>query len=226
MFGRKKKNDEPREKRFKTIRDAYALAKGQYSFVFLRCLLVFLPLWGVGIALGAIWNRPGYAAFVTFPIAALGGFFYFTRMASNAAYASIEGQAGAGASVLMSIRRGWTVSPAVNVNKNQDMVHRAVGKAGIVLVGEGGVALRPLLNDERRKMERFAPGVPVYELIVGNQEDQVSIKKLQRRMRKFPKKLSNVQVRELRARLRSIGGMNIPLPKGPMPKNLRMPRPR
>ena len=45
-------------------------------------------------------------------------------------------------------------------------------------------------------------------------------------MRKFPKKLSNVQVRELRARLRSIGGMNIPLPKGPMPKNLRMPRPR
>jgi hypothetical protein len=105
-------------------------------------------------------------------------------------------------------------------------VHRAVGKAGIVLVGEGGVALRPLLNDERRKMERFAPGVPVYELIVGNQEDQVSIKKLQRRMRKFPKKLSNVQVRELRARLRSIGGMNIPLPKGPMPKNLRMPRPR
>ena len=126
----------------------------------------------------------------------------------------------------MSIRRGWTVSPAVNVNKNQDMVHRAVGKAGIVLVGEGGAAVRPLLLDEKRKMERFAPGVPVYELIVGIQSDQVSIRKLQKRMRKFPKKLSNVQLRELRARLRSIGGMNIPIPKGPMPKNLRMPKPR
>jgi hypothetical protein len=147
-------------------------------------------------------------------------------MASSAAYASIEGQVGAGASVLMSIRRGWTVSPAVNVNKNQDMVHRAVGRPGIVLVGEGGAALRSLLNDERRKMERFAPGVPVFELIVGNEKDQVSIRKLQRRMRKFPKKLSKVQLRELRARLKSIGGMNIPLPKGPMPKNLRMPKPR
>jgi hypothetical protein len=106
------------------------------------------------------------------------------------------------------------------------MVHRAVGRPGIVLVGEGGAALRSLLNDERRKMERFAPGVPVFELIVGNEKDQVSIRKLQRRMKKFPKKLSKVQLRELRARLKSIGGMNIPLPKGPMPKNLRMPKPR
>ena len=224
MFGRKKR--EKGEKRFKTIRDAYALARGKYSFVLLRCLGVFLPLWAIGIGIGSIWDRPGYAAFVTFPVAFLGAFFFFTRMASSAAYASIEGQPGAGASVLMSIRRGWTVTPAVNVNKNQDMVHRAVGRPGIVLVGEGGMAVRALLNDERRKMERFAPGVPIHELIVGTGKDEVSVRKLQRRMRKFPKKLAPVQLRELRARLKSIGGMNIPIPKGPMPKNLRMPRPR
>ncbi|MBM3742712.1 MAG: DUF4191 family protein [Actinobacteria bacterium] len=224
MFGRRKRD--PKEKRFKTIRDAYALAKGKYSFVLLRCLAVFAPLWALGIGIGSIWNRPGYAAFVTLPIALLGGFFFFTRLASNAAYASIEGQPGAGASVLMSIRRGWTVTPAVNVNKNQDMVHRAVGRPGIVLVGEGGMAVRALLNDERRKMERFAPGVPIHELIVGNDADQISVKKLQRRMKKFPKKLAAIQLRELRARLKSIGGMSIPIPKGPMPKNLRMPKPR
>jgi len=45
-------------------------------------------------------------------------------------------------------------------------------------------------------------------------------------MKKFSKKLSTVQVRELRARLKSVGGLNIPLPKGPMPKNMRMPKPR
>jgi hypothetical protein len=45
-------------------------------------------------------------------------------------------------------------------------------------------------------------------------------------MKKFPKKLSTVQLRELRARLKAVGGMNIALPKGPMPKNLRMPKPR
>lgn len=226
MFGRKKKDGTPREKRFKTIRDAYALASKEYSFVFLRCLIVFIPLWAMGIAVGAYFGRPGYGGFITFPLALLGAFFYFTRLASNAAYASIEGQVGAGASVLMSIRRGWTVTPAVNVNRNQDMVHRAVGRPGIVLVGEGGAALKSLLLDERRKMERFAPGVPIHELVVGNESGQVSVRKLQRRMKKFPKKLSKIQVRELRARLKSIGGMNIPLPKGPMPKNLRTPKPR
>lgn len=227
MFGRKKKDPgAPKKVRFKTIRDAYALAKQQYSFVLLRCLAVFAPLWAVGILLGALFGRPGYAAFITFPVALLGAFFYFTRLASSAAYASIEGQPGAGASVLMSIRKGWTVTPAVSVNKAQDMVHRAVGKAGVVLVAEGGFGVKTLLNDEKKKMERFAPGVPVYELIVGTNEGEVSVRKLQKRMKKFPKKLSTVQLRELRARLKAVGGMNIALPKGPMPKNMRMPKPR
>lgn len=227
MFGRKKKDPgAPKKVRFKTIRDAYALAKQQYSFVLLRCLAVFAPLWAVGILLGAQFGRPGYAAFITFPVALLGAFFYFTRLASSAAYASIEGQPGAGASVLMSIRKGWTVTPAVSVNKAQDMVHRAVGKAGVVLVAEGGFGVKTLLNDEKKKMERFAPGVPVYELIVGTNEGEVSVRKLQKRMKKFPKKLSTVQLRELRARLKAVGGMNIALPKGPMPKNMRMPKPR
>ena len=227
MFGRKKKDpNAPKKVRFKTIRDAYALAKKQYSFVLLRCFAVFAPLWVIGIGLGAQFGRPGYAAFLTFPLALLGAFFYFTRMASSAAYASIEGEPGAAASVLMSIRKGWTVTPAVSVNKAQDMVHRAVGKAGVVLVAEGGFGVRAMLNDEKKKMERFAPGVPVHELIIGSGESEVSVRKLQKRMKKFPKKLSTVQVRELRARLKAVGGMNIALPKGPMPKNMRMPKPR
>lgn len=227
MFGRKKKVDKaPREKRFKTIRDAYEMATKRYSYVLLRCLAVFAPVWLIGIAVGFSIGHPVYLGFVTFPLAFLAAFFFFTRLASNAAYASIEGQPGAAASVLMAIRKGWTVTPAASVNKSQDMVHRAVGKAGVVLVGEGGAALRILLNDERRKMERFAPGVPVHEVVVGMSEGTVSVRKLQKVMRKFPKKLSNVQVRELRARLKSVGGMNIPIPKGPMPKNLRMPKPR
>ncbi|MEN9516759.1 MAG: hypothetical protein RLZZ159_625 [Actinomycetota bacterium] len=227
MFGRKKKDPgAPKKVRFKTIRDAYGLAKQQYSFVLLRCLAIFAPLWAAGILLGGQFGRPGYAAFITFPIALLGAFFYFTRLASSAAYASIEGQPGAGASVLMSIRKGWTVTPAVSVNKSQDMVHRAVGKAGVVLVAEGGFGVKTLLNDEKKKMERFAPGVPVYELIIGSGDGEVSVRKLQKRMKKFPKKLSTVQLRELRARLKAVGGMNIALPKGPMPKNIRMPKPR
>ena len=224
MFGRKKK--EPGEKRFKTLRDAYSLAKAEYSFILLRCLAIFVPILILGIAIGAIFGHPGYGGFVTAPFAFLGAFYFFTRLASNAAYASIEGQPGAGASVLMAIRKGWTVTPATSVNRNQDMVHRAVGRPGIVLVAEGGAAVRTLLNDEKRKMERYAPGVPVHELIVGDAAGQVSVRKLQSAMKKFPKKLSAAQLREVRARLKAVGGMNIPIPKGPMPKNLRMPKPR
>ena len=53
---------------------------------------------------------------------------------------------------------------------------------------------------------------------------QVSIRKLQTHLKKLPKKLSTVQLREVRARLKSVGGLNLPMPKGPMPTNLKMPR--
>ena len=63
----------------------------------------------------------------------------------------------------MSIRKGWSTTPAVAVSRNQDMVHRSVGRAGIVLTGEGSNSVRQLLQDEKRKTERYAPGVPIYE---------------------------------------------------------------
>lgn len=228
LFNRKKKSADaaPVEKkiRFKEIRDAYSITKKEKPLILLYCIAIFIPVWVVGILIGIALDHPYYLGFVTFPIALLAAFFFFTRQAGSAAYASIEGQIGAGASVLMAIRKGWTVTPAVAVTKNQDMVHRAVGKPGVVLVGEGSSAIKNMLTDEKRKVERFAPGVPVFELIVGESDGQVPIRKLQKRMKKFPKKLSTVQLRELRARMKAIGGMNIPIPKGPMPKNVRMPK--
>ena len=61
----------------------------------------------------------------------------FGRFAQSAQYAAIEGQPGAAAAILQSMRGGWTVTPAVAANRNMDVVHRAVGKPGVVLVGEG-----------------------------------------------------------------------------------------
>ena len=210
--------------RFKVIRDAYAVTKKEKPYIAALLAMVFIAVLATGIMIGAFFGRPGYAAFLTTPLAFLIAFIVFTRAATSSAYASIEGQQGAAASVLMSIRKGWTVDTAVNVNRHQDMVHRAVGKAGIVLVGEGREGVKILLNDERKRMERVAPGVPVHTFICGEQEDQVSIRKLQRKMKKFPKKLSTTQLRELRARIKSVGGMNVPLPKGPMPKNVKLPK--
>jgi hypothetical protein len=176
----------------------------------------------VGISLGIIFGHPIYGGFVTIPLAALAAMFFFTRIAGSAAYSSIEGQIGAGASVLMAIRKGWTTTPAVAVNRQQDMVHRSVGRAGIVLTGEGGFAVRQMIADEKKKSERFAPGVPIIEVFVGDGDGQVPIRKLQKHVTKLPKKLSAHQMREVRARLKAVGGMSLPIPKGPMPKGVKI----
>src|SRR6516162_2464186 len=61
----------------------------------------------------------------------------FGRFAQAAQYAAIEGQPGAAAAVLENMRGNWTVTPAITANRNMDVVHRTVGKPGVILVGEG-----------------------------------------------------------------------------------------
>ena len=223
MFKRNKKNKEVvKTPRFQTFRDAYSVTKSAKPWIGLALLAVFLVVWAIGIGIGVALDHPIYVAFVSLPVALLAAMFFFTRQASTAAYSSIEGQLGAGASVLMAIRKGWTTTPAVAVARNQDMVHRSVGRAGIVLVGEGSQGVKQMLADERRKSERFAPGVPITEVIVGDLQGQVSIRKLQKHLSKLPKKLSAHQMREVRARLKAVGGMSMPIPKGPLPKGVRI----
>jgi hypothetical protein len=208
------------------MREAYRLTKGYKRSIGWILLAIVLAVTAAGVGIGAAIGRPIYAAFITLPFALLITTIVFSRTAERAAYSSIEGQPGAAASVMMAIRKGFTTTPAVAVNKNQDMVHRALGRPGVILVAEGGYAVRALIADERRRMERFVPGVPVTIVVVGDGEDQVPIAKLQKHLRKLPKTISPAQVREVRNRLKAVGGMNLPLPKGPMPKNLRVPRPR
>ena len=232
MFGRKKKKEEAsakgdapkKQSQLSVVKDAYKLVKKDSPLAVVWCLVIFVLVLTFGIIIGNNLGHPIYAGFITLPVAFLAAFFLFTRYANTAAFASIQGQLGAGASVLMSIKRGFVTTPAVNVNRDQDMVHRVSGKAGIVLVGEGGFGVKSLMQDEKRKMERFLSGVPVTEVMVGENSGQVSIKKLHKHLKKLPKKLNTAQLREVRARLRSVGGLNLPMPKGPMPTNVRMPR--
>ena len=222
MFKRKKKEAKIKKPRFQTFRDAYKVTRAEKPWIGAALIATFLLVLVVGVTLGFIFDHPIYGGFVTLPLAALATMFFFTRVAGSAAYASIEGQIGAGASVLMAIRKGWTTTPAVAVNKQQDMVHRSVGRAGIVLTGEGGFAVHQMVQDEKRKSERYAPGVPVIELFVGDGEGQVPLRKLQKHVTKLPKKLTPHQMREVRARLKAVGGMSLPIPKGPMPKGVKI----
>ena len=217
MFKRKAKEKKIKTPRFQTFRDAYKVTKQVKPWITAALIGTFLVTWAIGIGIGVSLNHPFYFGFIFFPVALLATMLLFTRQAGTAAYSAIEGQIGAGASVLMAIRKGWTTTPAVAVSRNQDMVHRSVGRAGIVISGEGSNSVRQMMSDERKKAERFTPGVPVTEILIGNEAGRVPIRKLQKQMRRLPKKLTPHQMREVRARLKAVGGMSMPIPKGPMP---------
>jgi hypothetical protein len=155
--------------------------------------------------------------------------FLFGRFAQTAQYSTSEGQPGAAAAVLQSMRGGWTVTPAIAANRNMDVVHRAVGRAGVVLVGEGSPNRLPgLLAAEKKRIARVAFDVPVYDFQIGEAEGQVAIRQLQRKIMRLPRKLKGTEVADINFRLKALPA-SLQAPKGPMPRGgrqPRMPRPR
>jgi Domain of unknown function (DUF4191) len=154
----------------------------------------------------------------------LTGMVLFGRFAQQAQYSAIDGQLGAAAAVLQNLRGDWNVTPGVTANRNMDVVHRAVGRPGVVLVGEGlPTRVATLLAAERKKTERVAHGVPITEFQVGNGEGQIPVSKLQRKITTLPRTLKPASVSDLNYRLRALQP-SMQMPKGPLPKGARQPR--
>jgi 4-amino-4-deoxy-L-arabinose transferase-like glycosyltransferase len=148
------------------------------------------------------------------------------RRAERAAYSQIEGQPGAAAAVLNTLGKGWFITPAVAVTKNQDIVHRVIGRPGVILVGEGvGTRVTNALRNEQKREARFVPDVEFHEIVMGREEGQVPIGSLVKTVRKLPKTLTPGQVTEVRRRLDALSNQPLPMPKGPVPKSTRAMRP-
>jgi hypothetical protein len=154
----------------------------------------------------------------------LAAMILFGRYAQAAQYAAIDGQMGAAAAVLQNMRGDWTVTPGVTANRSMDVVHRAVGKPGVVLVGEGQPSrVAALIAAERKKTERVAHGVPIHEFQVGSGDGQIPVSKLQRKVTTLPRPLKPPAVSDLNYRLKALQP-SMQMPKGPMPKGARQPR--
>jgi Domain of unknown function (DUF4191) len=153
----------------------------------------------------------------------------FGRFAQSAQYSAIEGQPGAAAAVLENMRGNWTVTPAIAANRNMDVVHRSVGRPGVILVGEGSPArLASLLAAEKKRVARVAYEVPIFEFQVGNEEGQIPLSKLQRKIMRLPRNLKGGAISDLNHRLKALQP-SLQAPKGPIPRNIRqpkMPRPK
>ncbi|HET9081533.1 MAG TPA: DUF4191 domain-containing protein [Trebonia sp.] len=169
----------------------------------------------------------GLAAFLI-PLGVLAGVatatVLFGRFAQQAQYSAIDGQLGAAAAVLQSMRGDWTVTPGIAGNRTMDVVHRVVGRPGVVLIGEGVPSrVAALLASERKKTERVAHGVPIHEFQVGNGEGQIPVSKLQRKVTMLPRALKPTAVADLNYRLKALQP-TMQMPKGPLPKGARTPR--
>ena len=118
----------------------------------------------------------------------------------------------------------WKSKTAVAATTHMDAVHRVVGLCGIVLVGEGEPRrVRPLIAQQKKRLDRISGGVPIYEMMAGEGEDQVPISKLQRELMKLPRNMKKDDVYALAARLESadkLSSQAANMPKGPMPKNV------
>ncbi|OOC53198.1 MULTISPECIES: DUF4191 domain-containing protein [Nocardiopsis] len=180
-------------------------------------LAVFI---GIGLWTGSwiLWPLTGL------PVAFLVGFIIFTRSAQRVQYKMLDGRLGAGMAILENMRGNWSVEPGVAANKQMDVVHRVVGRPGVVLVGEGDPnRLKPLIAGEKKRVSRVANDTPIYDFKVGNGEDQVPVSKLQRTLVKLPRNLDKAGTAELNYRLKALPA-KMQMPKGPMPKGAKMPR--
>jgi hypothetical protein len=220
----------PAKGRLGQMRQAYQITKRSDRRIGLILLLTFLVV-GVFGALGyVLFGHRGWLGLtITIVFALLTGvlglLIVFGRRAEKAAYAQVEGQKGAAAGALQMLRRGWEVKPAVSFNKNQDVVHRVVGRPGIVLVGEGNPnAVRGLLSSEVKKHARVGgESVPVTGIIVGKDEGQVPLTKLVKHINKLPKKIKPAQMTDLVYKLKALDAMRpaAPMPRGPVPTSMK-----
>lgn len=212
--------------RVRTIRENYSMASEHDSKLGWILAGILVLGMAVFVAIGVATSNVLTWLLIGAPLVVLALSIVFSRRAMRSAYRSIEGKPGAAVAVIQNMaRHGWGVNAAVAANKSGDFVHRAVGRPGVILIGEGGSpAMAGLLAGERKRTARFVAEIPISEIVIGNAEGQVPIAKLDKHLRKMPKVLAPGEVSTLRQRIEALGSAPLPMPKGPMPKSGRVPR--
>lgn len=222
------KKDQPEKpKRRQQIAQAYRITKKSDPKIGLVLAAIFLVTALVVGGLGWWLIHPVIGVMLGLPAGLLAAMIVFGRRAEKAAYSQVEGQPGAAAAALGMLRRGWEVKPGVAFTKNQDIVHRVVGRPGIVLVGEGNPnRVRNLLAVEKKKHARMVDEVPIFDIVAGDGKDEVAVRKLPKHIMKLPRSLRPADVTDVLQRLRALDAMRpqAPLPKGPMPQTARQAR--
>lgn len=226
-----KKKGRMRE-RFGQIKQVYVMTRRFDRLIGWWLLGALVGVTLLGVLIGGAFGHPTYGGFVAFPLGMLLATFILSRRAEKAAYGAIEGQPGAAGAALQGLKKGWAYDQqpvAVDAGRSTNMndaamVFRAVGKPGVVLVAEGppGRATK-LLNNERRKVQRLIPSVPVtvYRVGTGAGENVVSPRELTGRMGKLKAQLTKEEITAVNKRLGSMTTLRPPVPQGIDPNRIK-----
>jgi uncharacterized protein DUF4191 len=221
---------QPKKQRLKKLVGQARMIKQAYSLTRKNDpkLPWIMLMWFVGVAavvelIGILLGSP----FIFLPLALITGglaaLIVFGRRAQGSAYRQVEGQPGAAAWVLEGMRGDWRVTSGVAGTPQMDAVHRVLGRPGVILVAEGVPArVRGLLAQEKRKVARVVGDAPIYDIVVGDEEGQIPLRKLSTHVMKLPRNLSAAEVNALGKRMSALGGARMPVPGGPMPGGRQM----
>jgi len=219
----KKKPKAPRGAKLKQIRVAFKATRAQDPKVLPLVLAAFFGPLLLMVALGLVLGGLAYLVFLGFLLGLVCAAFVFGRRVQATAYSQVEGQLGAAAAILTNMRGDWRVTPAVGFTREQDLVHRVIGRPGVILVAEGAHnRSRNLIATEKRKVARIVGDTPVYDVVVGDGEGQIGLRQLERHFLKLPRNIKPKTVNELDRKFKAMGAQALPIPKGPMPT--RVPR--
>jgi hypothetical protein len=224
------KKGQPKVGRLKKLRGQVGMIKQAYTLTRKNdpklpwiMLIAFVAVAGVIELVGILLGSP----FLFLPLAVIAGglaaLILFGRRAQGSAYRQVEGQPGAAAWVLEGMRGDWRVTSGVAGTAQMDAVHRVLGRPGVILVAEGVPGrVRSLLAQEKKKVARIVGDTPIYDIVVGDDEGQIPLRKLSSHVMKLPRNLTAAEVNALGRRLSAMGGGRMPVPGGPLPGGKQM----
>jgi hypothetical protein len=205
------------------IKQAYSLTRKNDPKLPWILLIVFVAVAGAVELIAILLGAPYLFIPIAVMLGVLAALIVFGRRAQASAYHQVEGQPGAAAWVLDGMRGDWRVTAGVAGTPQFDAVHRVLGRPGIVLVGEGSpTRVRSMLAQEKKKVARVVGDTPIYDIVVGDDEGQIPLRKLSAHVMKLPRNLNPGELNSLGRRMSALGGPRMPVPGGPLPGGKQM----
>jgi hypothetical protein len=228
--GKLDKKGQPKVGRLTKVRNQVGMIKQAYSLTRKNdpklpwiMLITFVVVAAVVELIGILLSSPYVFIVLAILLGLLAAMIVFGRRAQGSAYRQVEGQPGAAAWVLEGMRGDWRVTSGVAGTTQLDAVHRVLGRPGVILVAEGSPSrVRNLLAQEKKKVARVVGDTPIYDIVVGEDEGQIPLRKLSAHVMKLPRNLTPAELNSLGRRISAMGGPRMPVPGGPMPGGKQM----